>query len=31
MVCECGQEMEFIGTEWICKKCKEKVKDENNP
>lgn len=21
MKCECGEEMDFIGTEWICSKC----------
>lgn len=31
MICECGTEMEFIGTNWICPKCsgkKSKAKEE---
>lgn len=25
MICECGTEMEFIGTNWICPKCSGKI------
>jgi hypothetical protein len=24
MLCECGNKMEYIGTDWICKECQEK-------
>ena len=27
MLCECGTEMEFIGTNWICPKCSGKIID----
>jgi hypothetical protein len=29
MVCEYGCDMEFIGTNWICSKCKNKSTGEN--